>query len=806
MGSKRKRKRRQKAARAQSRLAKNPGVSSLLLVNPAPAPKKAAAPAPSPAPLTKKDLTSALAAAVKGRTMPQRAKKPNAVAKPKRRHNKKALRAQAHPKPAATHAAPTVQIINSPSGKTSLKPQIRRKRDGRTMPMDLSKQYKGLVPRKGKWRGKHERRGIKTLEAHKKSILWNLGKGSPGAQQWVLDHIPKLNPAVPIRLPSAEDAKDTGKEVLLGLAGFFGSRIAGNLANKLPVVSRMGAAGAVGASALTAGAAYFLLGKKWPALKKPLAVGGAIGVLDALIKNFVTPHVPSIGGVLGDVEPVLPQPKEQLALPPHSVGDSDDADGSDDAEDLHARSVAAHRMLGYDTEDDRADNDAHERWVRAQRQRGDDEANELAALREYVRQQRGMGFDVHPALAGCGYPPSDHGLGFDVHPAVADYEGGMGFDVHPAVADYEGGMGFDVHPAMADHEGGMGFDVHPAVADYEGGMGFDVHPAVAGVSDPESGMADDSGLALADSGDGLGMPTDEVQAGDDDVGHYISTGPVDYGRGAYEPQGTGAYVPMPMGTGAYVPAPPGLGAYLPRPTPMSGVDAEEIAAMLFGGPWAMAALNASRRRRRHRGRHPHHRGHRGRWHFDPRMRRWHYLPLGDSDDDAPEWTADEARRQRGVMGIDDMHGYGHQAHYSRYPRRHHPHHRHHGHHHQHHRPMHLECDFYLPHYEGYRHAGNHHPMHHPAPPKAHRPHHHPQNWHPMMHPMPMPAMPMPATPMHPMPMPAMPAAHVPPPAAPMQMMQTQAPTMARVQAPPPAHSEGFDPPLVLNAGGIFANG
>jgi hypothetical protein len=518
MSKKRKRKRRQKASRAHQRLAKNPGVSSLLLVNPAPVPKKAAAPAPSPAPLTKKDLTSALAAAVKGRTMPQRAKQPDAVAKPKRRRNKKALRAHAQPKPGAAHAAPTVQIINSPSGKTSLKPQIRRKRDGRTMPMDLTKQYRGLQPRKGPWRGKQERRGIKTLEAHRKSILWNLGKGSPGAQQWVLDHIPKLNPAAPLRLPTAEEAKDTGKEVLLGLAGFFGSRIVGNLANKLPVVSRMGAAGAVGASALTAGAAYFFLGKKWPALKKPLAVGGAIGVLDAVIKNFVTPHVPSIGGVLGDVEPALPQPKEQLALPPHSVGDADDSDGSDDIEDLHERSVRAHHMLGYNN-DNNADDDARQRWRRAQRRLGIDQANELAALREYVRQRRGMGFDVDPASAGCGCPLGDDGLGFDVHPAVARYDAGMGFDVHPAIADYDAGMGFDVHPAVADYDTGMGLDVHPAVADYDAGMGFDVHPAVAGVSEPESGMADDSGMAMADSGDGLGMPTDEGQAGNDDMGH-----------------------------------------------------------------------------------------------------------------------------------------------------------------------------------------------------------------------------------------------------------------------------------------------
>jgi hypothetical protein len=360
----------------------------------------------------------------------------------------------------------------------------------------------------------------------------------------------------------------------------------------------------------------------------------------------------------------------------------------------------------------------------------------------------------------------------------------------------------------------MGFDVHPAVADYEGGMGFDAHPAVAGEIAHAGGMADDSGLAMADSGDGLGMPNDEGQSGNEDMGHYLPTSAVDDGRRAYGPQGTGAYVPS--GTGAYVPAPPGLGAYVP----MSGVDAEEIAAMLFGGPWAMAALNASRRRRRHRhhGRPMAHHGHRGRWHFDPRMRRWHYLPLGDSDDDAPEWTADEARRERGVMGIDDMRGYPHQAHYSRYPRRHHPHHRHHQQpHHRRDQPMHLECDFYLPRYAGYRHAGKHHPMHHPAHPIAHRPlpQHASQTWHPMMHPpmqmpmpaMQMPAMQMPAMQMPAMQMPAMPSAHVPPPpASPMQMIQTQAPTMARVQAPPPAHSEGFDPPLMLNAGGIFASG
>jgi hypothetical protein len=797
MGKKQKRKRRQQARRAQQRLAKNPGVSSLLLVNPAPAPKKALAPAPSPAPLTKTDLTSALAAVVKGRTMPQRAKKPDAAAKPKRRRNKKALRAHAQPKQAAAHAAPTVQIINSPTGKTRLKPQIRHKRDGRTMPMDLNQQYKGLVPRKGPWRGKHERRGIKTLEAHKISILWNLGKGSPGAQQWVLDHIPKLNPA--------EDVKDTGKEVLLGLAGFFGSRIAGNMANKLPVVSRMGAAGSVGASAVVAGLAYYFLGKKWPALKKPIAVGGAIGVLDAIIKNFVTPHVPAIGGVLGDVEPALPQAKEQLALPAHSVGDSDDADASDDAEDLHARSVAAHRMLGYDNEE----TNNLQRRIESERQAagmmgyGDDD-DELAELRERVRMQRGMGFDVHPALAGCGcpYPP----LGDD----------GMGFDVHPAMADYHDGMGFDVHPAMANYHDGMGFDVHPAMADYHDGMGFDVHPAMAGGADGENAMADDAmgaegeamaddGMgydeqAMADSGDGLGMPTDEGQAGNDDMGPYISTDVVDNGRGAYEPSGTGAYVPqdprvsdIPPGLSAYIPS-QGMGAYVPMGG-MGGADAEQIAAMLFGGPWALAALNASRRRRRHRhhGRPMHHPRHRGRWHLDPRTLRWHFFPLGDADDDAPEWTADEARRQRGVMGFDAMHmNHGHGHH------RYHPHHarRHHRRHHQ--QPAHLECDFYLPHYAGYRHQ----PFH-PRP--AHRipvrrvPRRAPRNWHPM-------TMRPPSSPMVHVPAPLPPQMQMPmqmPHAMPMQMPQAAMPRMVGPASSQPQQALSM-PETGANAGGIFA--
>jgi hypothetical protein len=824
MGKKRnKRKRRSKAARVQARLAKNPGVSSLLLVNPAPVPKKPA-PAPkaalipkaaptlkaattpnaatAPATFTQKQLNTAVATALKGRTMPQRAKR-EAVGKPKRpKRPRKSSRARTPPaaRPAAQHTAPTVQIINSPEGTTKLQPTTRRKRDGKKMSLDLTRQYRGLVPRKGPWKGKHPTRGIRTLEKHKKSILWNLGKGSPGAQQWVMDHIPKLNPAA--------DVKDTGKEVLIGVASFLGTRIAGNMVGKLPILSRMGAAGSVLTSAGVAGLGYFLLGKKFPQLKKPLLVGGAIGLLDSVIKNFVVPHAPSIGGVLGDAELALPQANpQQLALSAHSsIGDNGDDASEEDPDDLHARSVAAHRMLGYE----------------------DDDGDDAEELRSHIRNQRGMGFDVRPALAGCGpaYPRHQCGPDCGYHAGYGDYEGGMGFDVHPAVADYERGMGFDVHPAVADYEGGMGFDVHPAVADYEGGMGFDVHPAVAG---DDSAMADD-GMgygdealsddsmggeeSMADSGDGLGMNVHEAQAGVDDMSSYASTGTgaLDEGQGAYVHSGTGAYAPVAPSTylprSAYLPS-SGMGAYLP----MNGVDAEEIAAMLFGGPWALAQLNAMRRRRRHRhhGR-PHHPMRRGRWLLDPRTRRWHLHPLADSDDDGEEFTADEARRQRGVMGIDDMHEQRRHPHY-RHPMQHphhgHPHYQHdyYGHHRRHQHPMHLECDFYLPHYEGYHHF-RHRP--HPMPPPRHRPHsrHAPQNWHPMHAPPPAQPMsqypmaePMPQYPMA-QPMPQYPMAQpVPQHFVPAPMQQTMAP------ASPPADQLQPGPltSAVAHPGGIFAS-
>jgi hypothetical protein len=350
----------------------------------------------------------------------------------------------------------------------------------------------------------------------------------------------------------------------------------------------------------------------------------------------------------------------------------------------------------------------------------------------------------------------------------------MGFDVHPAVAGYgdpNSGMGFDVHPAMAGYGDAYG-----------GGMGFDVHPAVAG----DESMGDDFGAdeAMADSGDGLGMSGHDTQAGIEDMGSYVPmgapTGAFDEGQGAYVASGVGAYVPT--GTGAYGPA-PAMGAYVP----MNGVDAEEIAAMLFGGPWALARLNQLRHRRRHRHRNrrvPHHPHRRGRWLYDPHARRFYPRPLADADaeGDGEEWTAEESRRQRGVMGIDEMRGYqgGPLRHFGR--GRHSPRHHHHGQRHRQ-RPMHLECDFYLPHYEGYR-PLEHRPVHVRPPYPRTAP---AQHWHPM---------------------------HAPPTATqhaaaqPMPQHLVPSPSQPTLVPAQQAASSGQPGPLtgaVANAGGIFAS-
>ena len=551
MGNRKKRKRR--ARQPPKRVARNPGVSSLLLVNPAPAPKKAVATAPSPAQL-KQHIQSAVRTALKGRKMPKRAKR--ATASPAKPPKKK--RRRSSPRRAA-HSAPTVQIINGQGG-TQLKPKIRRKRDNHSFDLNLAKQYRGVQTRKGKWRGKHEKRGIKTLEAHKKSILWNIGKGSPGAQQWVLDHIPKINPA--------SDLKETGIDLAVGLASFLGSRVAGNFAGHVPGLSSLGSIGSMGASAIVTGVSYYLLGKKWPKLKKPLLFGGALALLDKIVKSYVVPHLPpTIGGALGDA-------------PDHGLEAYDDP------------------MMGY--------------------------------------------LPPHDAMDGC----CDQ-----IDPA--EYE-----RIHQEQLAARSMMGFDVHPAMADYGDGLGFDVHPAMADAGDGLGYAVREA------------------MADSGDGLGLEVHEAQAGVDDLGAYLprGTGAADLTEqheGAY-----GAYVSQPaVGTGAYVPS---MGDYVPT----SGMgDAQEVAAMMFGGPMALAQLNWLRRRRHRRHRHPHHRfGHR------PLHRPWHHLPR-------QSWHSQS--REHGMMGFND----------GPLPPHLRSHHGHHGHGH-HGRRIHAECDFYLPRH-GHRHHGHH---------------------------------------------------------------------------------------------------
>lgn len=438
MGNRQKRKRRQKKlARARPKVARNPGVSSLLLVNPAPAPKRAApapktaAPAPSPATI-KREIHSAVATALKERKMPKPARRPEVVGKKVKRRGK---RRNHRPQPQPAHAQPTVQIITG-NGQTSVKPKIRRKRDNQEFDLNLAKQYKGIAPRKGRWRGKHEKRGIKTLEAHKKSILWNLGKGSPGAQQWVLDHIPKINPAA--------DLKNTAKDIGVGVASFLGARVIGNVASRLPGLSHFGSIASVSASAAVTGLSYFLLGKKWPQLKKPLLFGGALALIDSIMKNFLVPHLPpKVAGVLGDASTAaLEDYREPVGyLPPHDpmdgVGCYGDIDPSE-WERIHREQLYARSLMDY-----------------------------------------------------------------DVHPAVADYGDGMGLDVHEAMAD--DGLGLDVHEAMADD--GMGLAVHEAMADSGDGLGMEVHPAQAGVDDMGAYVSTGTGAVDEGQAYGAYVPT-----------------------------------------------------------------------------------------------------------------------------------------------------------------------------------------------------------------------------------------------------------------------------------------------------------
>jgi hypothetical protein len=429
MGNRQKRKRRpKKRARARPKVARNPGVSSLLLVNPAPAPEKAASPA-----AIKQQVNAAVTTALKERKMPKRARRPEVVGKKRKGRNKHRVHRTSPPH--AAHAQPTVQVFTG-NGHTAVKPKLRRKRDNQVFDLDLNKHYKGIVPRKGRWRGKHEKRGVKTLEAHKKSILWNLGKGSPGAQQWVLDHIPKINPA--------GDMKNTAKDIGVGVASFLGARVMGNVVSRLPGLSHFGSFASVGASAAVTGLSYFLLGKKWPQLKKPLVFGGALALIDSVMKNFLVPHLPStIAGVLGDASsPAFDGYREPMGyLPAHDPTDS----------------------IGCYSDMDPAE------WER-------------------IRQEQ-----LH----------SHSFMDYDDHPVVADYGNGMGLDVHEAMAD--DGMGIDVHEAMADD--GMGIAVHEAMADSGDGLGMEVHPAQAGVDDLGAYVSTGTGAVEDGQAYGAYIPT-----------------------------------------------------------------------------------------------------------------------------------------------------------------------------------------------------------------------------------------------------------------------------------------------------------
>jgi len=389
------------------RYARNPGVSSLLLVNPA-------QPKPS-----KRDLEKALGPLVEkvvekvGRKMP------------KTQSNRKRGRGKARPSPRQValpfaHAAPAMPMVAVPAlqpvAPRSRSPRRaapaparpkKGKRSPRTTPVAidraveaaLKKRFPAYQTRKRPYRGDpSSTRGLKALDRDRRSILWNLKNGPPKAREWVLDRVPRMNPG-------------SWAPMALGIGAFFGNRFISNAASKLPGIRSAGTFAPVITSGLLTALAHFAT-KQRPDLRAPLVWGSAISLVDKVIEAAVLNFFPSAGKFLG-----------MGAYEQHQTPS------------LEAFEEPMGYLPAYDP------------------MKG-------AGMACYPGQA-GLGMEVHEALAD---------LGIDVHEAMADTGDGLGMEVHEALAGYVPAQGFagyvpSSQPAIGDVDPSMGAYV-PGYAGY----------------------------------------------------------------------------------------------------------------------------------------------------------------------------------------------------------------------------------------------------------------------------------------------------------------------------------------------------
>ena len=351
------------------RYARNPGVSSLLLVNPG-----------KPAP-TQRQVQKALAPLVKqvaekvGKKMSEQQKKSAPKRKPPRRSQRHsaqvALPFGAAPVPVIA-AVPSIQpVAPKRGGKASARGKNSRRSSGSAVAIDraveaaIKKRFPAYQTRKRPYRGDPEsKRGLKTLDRDRRSILWNLRNGPPSARKWVLDKVPRMNPG------------GLG-QMALGIGAFFGNRYLSHAASRLPGIKAAGTFAPVLTSGLLTLATHFAT-KKRPDLRTPLLWGSAISLADKLIEAAVLNFFPGASKFLGMGA------TEQHSLEPYE------------------------EPMGYLP--------AYQPMMNGM------------GMACYPGQH-GMGFDVHEAMAGDGIgfdvheamADSDDGMGFDVREAVAGY-------------------------------------------------------------------------------------------------------------------------------------------------------------------------------------------------------------------------------------------------------------------------------------------------------------------------------------------------------------------------------------------------
>jgi len=273
----RKKKGRRRTPRAKRRVkptvryAKNPGVSSLLLVNPAERLRAAVKPIVKEAVETeiKKTMPKRPAKPVPARPQAPKASAPPSAPKPKPRPQKRRRRSSGG---GGRSGADTAELIKM-----------------------LKERYPAFKGRKRPYRGKNTNRGLKTLERDRKSILWNLNRGTPAARDWVLKNVPRMNPG-------------SVASIGVGIGGFLATRILSNVASKIPLLNRVGPHLPVLLSAGLTGLAWWLT-KTRPDYRQPLLLGTGLATVDQVLRNYVPAYLPSAAGVLGGVEPSWSAPQ-----------------------------------------------------------------------------------------------------------------------------------------------------------------------------------------------------------------------------------------------------------------------------------------------------------------------------------------------------------------------------------------------------------------------------------------------------------------------------------------------------------------